>query len=265
MRDPGSGLAAWLDRLRAWHAARGGPAPSTVAYGDHPEQVADLWRPDGVVDPPVVVSLHGGYFAADYRRDLHDPIAGELARRGFAVWNVEYRRTGTGGGLRETTDDVWAAVDALATVPGAPAGPVAVFGHSAGGYLTEWMASHPRVGLAVPLAGALDLAGVVRAGWDGGAVAEWLGAGPDEDPETYRAADLRRRLPTGTDRVLIHGTADAVVGVEQSRTFAVDALAAGDRTELVELEDEGHYAFLDPRQPAFEVLYRALDDWRSRP
>jgi alpha-beta hydrolase superfamily lysophospholipase len=104
---------------------------------------------------------------------------------------------------------------------------------------------------------------VVRAGWDGGAVAEWLGAGPDEDPSRYADADLRRRLPAGVTRVLIHGTADATVGVGQSREFAAAARAAGDRTELVELDGEGHYAFLDPRQPAFEALYGALEGWRS--
>ena len=37
--------------------------------------MADLWLPAGVVDPPVVVSIHGGYFMAPYRRDLHAPIA----------------------------------------------------------------------------------------------------------------------------------------------------------------------------------------------
>jgi acetyl esterase/lipase len=262
--NAGPSLATWLMGLRAWDADRSTPAVSTtVAYGGHPDQVADLWLPPGVPDPPVVVSLHGGYFMAPYRRDLHVPIVRELTRRGFAVWNVEYRRTGTGGGLRETTDDVWAALDALDAVPGAPTGPVAVFGHSAGGYLAEWVASHPRVDLVVPLAGALDLAGVVRAGWDGGAVAEWLGAGPDEDPSRYADADLRRRLPAGVTRVLIHGTADATVGVGQSREFAAAARAAGDRTELVEIDGEGHYAFLDPRQPAFEALYGALDGWRS--
>ncbi|MGZ4539463.1 MAG: alpha/beta hydrolase family protein [Blastococcus sp.] len=235
---------------------------TTIAYGPHRDQVADLWLPEGVVDPPVVVSLHGGYFADEYRRDLHEPIAGELVRRGFAVWNVEYRRAGSGR-LRETTDDVWAAVDALGSVPGPAAEQVAVFGHSAGGYLTEWLAPHPRVELVVPLAAATDLAGVVRAGWDGGAVADWLGAGPDDDPALYAAADLYRRLPTGTARVLIHGTADATVGVEQSRSFAAAASGLGDPTELVELEGVGHYEFLDPATPAFEALYLALDRWRS--
>jgi alpha-beta hydrolase superfamily lysophospholipase len=76
-------------------------------------------------------------------------------------------------------------------------------------------------------------------------------------------ADLRRRLPTHTARVLIHGTADTTVGIEQSRDFAVAAVRAGDRTDLLELEREGHYAFLDPRQPAFETLYLALDRWRG--
>jgi dipeptidyl aminopeptidase/acylaminoacyl peptidase len=265
--ESGQSLASWLMGLRSWDAGRAvASVPATVPYGDHPDQVADLWLPpeDALPEeglPPLVVSIHGGYFMAPYRRDLHMPIVHELVLRGFAVWNVEYRRTGTGGGLAETTADVWAAVDALPPT----AGQVAVFGHSAGGYLAETLATHPRVDLVVPLAGALDLAGVVRAGWDGGAVAEWLGADLDEDPARYAAADLLHRLPTGTPRVLIHGTADTTVGVEQSRAFAEAAITAGDPTDLLELEGEGHYAFLDPRQPAFETLCTVLERWRHQP
>jgi hypothetical protein len=76
------------------------------------------------------------------------------------------------------------------------------------------------VEFVVPLAAATDLAGVVRAGWDSGEVSEWLGAGPDDHPALYRETDLYRRLPTATRRVLIHGTADTAVGIEQSRAFA---------------------------------------------
>jgi dipeptidyl aminopeptidase/acylaminoacyl peptidase len=64
--------------------------------------------------------------------------------------------------------------------------------------------------------------------------------------------------------VLIHGTADTTVGVEQSRAFAEAAATAGDPTDLIELEGEGHYAFLDPRQPAFETLCTVLDRWRRQ-
>lgn len=233
------------------------PGPDILAYGAHPDQVVELRLPSGVADPPLVVSLHGGYFRGRYRRDLHDAIVAELVRRGFAVGNVEYRRAGTGGGLTETTSDVWAAVDALADRTGA--GRIAVFGHSAGGYLAEWLSSHPRVDLVVPLAGALDLEGVARAGWDSGAVAEWLGAGPDEDPAIYRAADLYRRLPGRARRVLVHGTADTAVGVDQSRAFAA---AAGPGTEYIELEGVGHFEYLDPAEPAFETLAGVLDRWR---
>lgn len=256
-------LSVWFEELFSWDATRADlvPPPRTVAYGSFPEQVADLWLPDGTPDAPVVVSIHGGYFAEPYRRDLHDPIVRELVHRGFAVWNVEYRRAGTGR-FAETTSDVWAAVDALQAQLGPSSGRVAVFGHSAGGYLAEWLAAHPAVELVVPLAAASDLAGVVRAGWDDGAVADWLGAGPDDDPELYRATDLMSRLPAGATHVLIHGSADEVVGVEQSRRLAAAIGGSGDPAALLELEGEGHYAFLDPREGAFGVVGDQLESWR---
>jgi dipeptidyl aminopeptidase/acylaminoacyl peptidase len=138
-----------------------------------------------------------------------------------------------------------------------------VFGHSAGGYLAEWLASHPAVGLVVPLAAASNLAGVVRAGWDDGAVTDWLGAGPDDDPELYRATDLSSRLPAGAAHVLIHGSADGVVGVEQSRRLVVDIQASGETGTLLELEGAGHYGFLDPRDDAFGALAEHLEIWRD--
>jgi hypothetical protein len=68
----------------------------TAAYGDHPDQVVDFYAPRGGEErAPLVVVLHGGAWRAPYDRRHITPFADFLARRGFAVANVEYRRGGT--------------------------------------------------------------------------------------------------------------------------------------------------------------------------
>ncbi|MFF4048974.1 alpha/beta hydrolase [Streptomyces chartreusis] len=71
--------------------------PDAIAsYGDHPDQVIDFYAPRGETAPgilvPLVVLLHGGAWRAPYDRRHVTPLADFLARRGFAVANVEYRR-----------------------------------------------------------------------------------------------------------------------------------------------------------------------------
>ena len=63
--------------------------------------------------------LHGGFWKAQYGRKLMRPLCADLAARGWAAWNVEYRRLGrlSGGGFPRTLDDVAAAVDHLADLP----------------------------------------------------------------------------------------------------------------------------------------------------
>ncbi|MET7463368.1 alpha/beta hydrolase [Nonomuraea sp. NPDC005501] len=91
----------------------------TVSYGRHPDQVVDLYAPrgGGGAGAPLVVVLHGGAWRAAYDRRHVSPFAAFLARRGFAVASVEYRRGGAGPGVAgrwpETFDDVAAAMDAL--------------------------------------------------------------------------------------------------------------------------------------------------------
>ncbi|MDX3575002.1 alpha/beta hydrolase, partial [Streptomyces sp. ID05-47C] len=66
---------------------------ATAAYGDHPDQLIDFYAPRGATGSvPLVVVLHGGAWRAPYDRRHITPFAGFLARRGFAVANVEYRR-----------------------------------------------------------------------------------------------------------------------------------------------------------------------------
>ena len=128
-------LQTFLGELSDW-AAAAGPAPQTCAYGDGPEQVADLLLPDGDRPSPVAMLLHGGFCRARFTRATMAALAVDLRNRGWATWNVEYRRIGNGGGVPETLDDVRAATKALMSV----AAPLdrrrlVAIAHSAGGQL----------------------------------------------------------------------------------------------------------------------------------
>jgi len=68
---------------------------------------------------PLLASCTAVFWRMPYGRDHIAPIAVDLADRGFAVWNLEYRRIGTaGGGWPGTLQDVGAGIDHLATAGG---------------------------------------------------------------------------------------------------------------------------------------------------
>src|SRR5829696_6672507 len=62
-----------------------------IAYGDDPEQAAELYRPEGA-SRGVVVVIHGGFWRARYDHTLGQPVARSLAEEGWTAWNIEYRR-----------------------------------------------------------------------------------------------------------------------------------------------------------------------------
>lgn len=86
----------------------------TIRYGSAPGQEGDLLLPS-TSRPPVICLLHGGFWRMPYGRDQMTDVARDLAARGFAVWNLEYRRVGApGGGWPGTLDDVGAGIAYLA-------------------------------------------------------------------------------------------------------------------------------------------------------
>jgi dipeptidyl aminopeptidase/acylaminoacyl peptidase len=93
----------------------------------------------------------------------------------------------------------------------------------------------------------------------GGAALELMGGRPDERPDAYAAADPLQRLPTGIAVLLVHGDADDRVPIEQSRTYARAALAAGDSCELLELDGVDHFDVIDPRTEAWAAIAGRLD------
>ena len=152
----------------------------------------------------VAVLLHGGYWREQWERDTIEPLAVGMAAQGYATWNVEYRRTGPGGGggWPTTFTDIAEAVDFLEELANdhpLDLDNVIIVGHSAGGHFALWLGArdsfvegpgaNPRVRprLAVSLAGVVDLAGAAErcAGFGANPVAELIGGMPAELPEVY--------------------------------------------------------------------------------
>jgi len=242
----------------------------TTRYGPLPDQEGDLYLPDQP-NPPVVCLLHGGFWRLPHGRDQMTAVAEDLAGRGLAVWNLEYRRLGSSaGGWPGTFDDALAGVDWLARLAAEGVdldlARVTLCGHSAGGHLALWVAAHRahapaggrapgvRVSAVVGQAPVADLARAFEMGVGGGAVGELLGGTPTEQPERYGAASPQALLPLNLPQLILHGTADDVVPIEIARDYARAARAAGDTVDLLELPGGGHMDSLDPASPAHTAL-----------
>lgn len=250
-----------VHRLR--HPAR------RVGYGTNPDQWAELRVPAREADPaqaadpvPVAVLVHGGFWRSIWGADLMDALAIDLAGRGFAAWNLEYRRPDRHG-WAATTADLVDGLAALATVTGDPPldpARVAVLGHSAGGQLAlRAAADSGRMALAVSLAGVLDLAEAERRWLGNGAVAAALGGTAADLPGVYAAADPLARLPLGVPQLVVQGRDDDLDLVDISRRYARAARAAGD--DVTYLEQPGdHFAVIDPTS----AIWRATADELAR-
>src|SRR3954471_16700738 len=193
-------------------SASSAPAPCCphcmrLRYGSHFHQFADLLLPEGPGPFPVAVLLHAGFWREEYSLELSEDLARDLPRRGWAAWNVEFRRVGdvSGGGYPATLEDVAAAVEALGGLD-APLDldRVVTVGQSAGGHLALWAAA--RAGGAVRPAGAASQAGMPDPREGGEPGPPWGGpAGPrgrggrrvHGRPRGRAARRLRRRLRGG--------------------------------------------------------------------
>jgi acetyl esterase/lipase len=246
-------------------------------YGAHRSQRADLYLPRSVGPHPVMVLIHGGSWQVRYGKIVMRGLAGDLMRRGWAVWNIEYRRVGDGGGWPTTFEDVAAAIDHLAKLD-APVDleRVSILGHSAGGHLALWAAGRtklppgaPGTPSLIPVRRVISQAGVCDLA-DGyhrvpeGAVKSLMGGGPEQLPERYAIADPMAHVPLGVPVLLVHGTQDETVSVELSRNYASAERAAGGTVELVEIEGEAgrHRAHIDPRGEAWAAVASRLDGYR---
>ena len=229
-----------------------------LRYGDDPSQFGELFAPDGDGPFPLAVVFHGGFWRAHYGRKLMWPVCADLVARGWAAFNVEYRRLGfgSGGGWPMTCDDVAAAVRAGVALPRVAASRVVALGHSAGGHLALWAAAQGLgVRAVVSQAGVADL----ELAWDLGlsrtVVARFLG----EDRDALAAASPRCLAPLGVPSLALHGSLDEIVPVSVAASFA----DADPDCTLEVLEGEDHFGHIDPANPLWRACADWLEPWRT--
>lgn len=258
-----------------------GPAPTArLAYGPAPSQYAELFVPQGAGPFPVAVLVHGGCWTSKFGgiRQFRN-MAGALAARGIAVWNVEYRRVDEeGGGYPGMYLDMHAALDLLAA--NAPTHKldlerIVAVGHSAGGQLVQWIAGrgripagsplyHPdglKVDRIVSLGGLADLrheAALIKSSCDRD-IAQLAGTPSPERPDVLvdtNAADL---MPNGSRTWLVTGALDTISPPRVAHDYSARAKAAGDAAEVVILPDASHYDEVAATSPAWPQVLRVIE------
>ena len=290
MRLPSLLLALVLGATSSAHAAPmklddylalRGPAPTTrLAYGPAPSQYAELFVPAGAGPFPVAVLVHGGCWNSKFGgitqfRDM----AGALAARGIAVWNVEYRRIDEpGGGYPGMYLDMHAALDLLAQH--APAHKldldrVVAVGHSAGGQLVQWIAGRARIPAGSPLhhanllpvnrivslGGLADLrheAALIKSSCDRD-LAQLAGEPSATRPDVLidtNAADL---MPNGSRTWLVTGALDTISPPRVAHDYAARAKQSGDMAEVVILPQASHYDEVATGSPAWPTVLGVIE------
>jgi acetyl esterase/lipase len=263
------------------YLALSGPAPTaTIAYGSAPSQFAQLFRPAGPGPFPVVVLVHGGCWTVKYGgiTQMHN-VAGALAARGIAVWNVEYRRVDEeGGGYPGTYQDINAALDLLAAQAARyqlDTGRIVAMGHSAGGQLVQWIAGRARIAPSSPLfqkaplpvrhiislGGLADLrreAALIHTSC-GRETVQLAGVASATRPDIFSDTNAAELIPNGTSTVLITGELDTISPPRAAYDYAARAQAAGDQARVIILPKASHYDEIAASSPAWQLILPVIE------
>lgn len=214
-----------------------------IASGD--SLPIELYRPHGLTPnakAPIVVMIHGGSWHSEEPDQLR-PLNSYLAARGYLVARVSYRLA-PANRFPAARDDVHAALEWLranASAYGGDSSRIVLLGRSAGGHLSLLVGYGREEGVR----GVVSLYGVPDLRWgyehpsnprvinSTKVLEDFLGGPPGARGDVYDSASAINRVSASTPpTLLIHGTGDELVTVQQSRRLA-SRLEAAKRPHLL--------------------------------
>ena len=248
-------------------------ATHTEPYGPDPLEYGELRVPKGAGPFPLVIIVHGGCWTSGFATLSYlRPLAADLAAKGVASWNIEYRQIGDKGGAWPGTFQDWAVatdhIRALAKAYPLDLSRVVVIGHSAGASGALWIAARANVPAQSPIHGAhplkiaaaiaIDGPGDLKAfiGPDqqicgGPVIAQLMGGSPAQVPARYAQANPIQLLPSHVPSTL---DAAVVLSPDAAQAYRAAATAKGDRVEVRAFSGIGHFDMLSPDTPTGKIV-----------
>lgn len=246
-----------------------------LSYGNHSEQFGELYLPETTDIHPTIILIHGGCWQAQHDLAPLGQLSKALLGLGFAVWNIEFRRLGNGGGFPTTFEDVALAADYLNTIAkkySLNQNKVTAMGHSAGGHLALWLAgrhhlpndsqlfsqSALKLERVISLAGIPDLVEGVHQEICRGACQDLVGGLPSEIPEHYRLASPHHLLPFNIPHWHLVGELDPIVPVNYLKPFIQQAKQQDSQATLQVIPEIGHFEMVMPDTASWKAIKEAL-------
>ena len=223
-------------------------------------------------------------------------MAAALVEHGYVVVAADYRLSRPGApSWPANIDDLRAGCPLLAGMPrtySVDPDRIAVMGASAGGHLAALLATCPegpspgsgpgpaaadsapgspaisaQVQAVIDFYGPSDLPALAaESQYAGPSLALYLGGGPGDVPDRYVAASPARHVTRDTPpMLLIHGTDDWLVPLDQSRRLSAALAAKGVRNRLIVVDGTAHgFEFqVGPRDLLPEILAFLQSAWNA--
>lgn len=236
-----------------------------LPFAADPRLKLDLYRPERpAAGTPAIVFFYGGNWEAGEKEEYRF-VAQALAARGFTVAVPNYRLYPAVRypAFLEDSAAAVAWVRRHGAEHGAPAGPVAMMGHSAGAYNALMLAVDGRWLGAQGLDPATDLrAAVGLAGpydflpLDSDMLKDLFGP-EDQRPDTQPVNHVTRRTPP---MLLATGTDDTTVYPRNSRNLSDRVRRMGGTAKVVEYEGVGHIRIIAAFAGPLRWMAPVLDD-----